>query len=65
MGARIVEDPTLFYSIQVFQKLLSVRAQERLTNGYSDEPHAFGEGLEDSSGQQFAVAVRLEATEDS
>lgn len=42
MRDRIVENPTPTSSNQIFQKLLPVQAQKRLTNCYPDEAHAIG-----------------------
>lgn len=64
MRVRIVVDPSFIFSYQVFQKFVSVRAQnERPTNGCPGEPRAIVRDMGDPSSQQFSVAEGLEVTE--
>lgn len=63
MCVRIVDDPTLTFGIQIFQQLLSVQEQERLTNGYPGEAHAIGQDVRDPSSRHLSMAKRLEAAD--
>lgn len=61
MRVRIVEDPLLISSNQVFQ----MRAQnEKLTDGYPGEPFAITQSMRNLPSQHSFVAEGLEATED-
>ncbi|KAK6763732.1 hypothetical protein RB195_024167 [Necator americanus] len=49
VDVRVIEDATLIFSNKIFEKLLSMRANERLTDGYPGEPGAIRQGVKDPS----------------